>query len=96
MKSYTPNPNAQGGRAFCTRTILLSTLVEVARVSATPDWGAETRPSMAIAESIEGFKEQELRMSCVMAQVGTAGNILQAHADLNVCSSTAGSSPPPF
>lgn len=68
LKSYTPNPNAQGGRAFCTRTILLSTLVEVARVSATPDWGAETRPSMAIAESIEGFKEQELRMSCVMAQ----------------------------
>ncbi|KAG8945436.1 hypothetical protein FRC04_000811 [Tulasnella sp. 424] len=68
LESYAPNPNAQGGRAFCTRTILLSTLVEVARVSATPDWGAEARPSMAIAESIEGLKEQELRMSCVMAQ----------------------------
>ncbi|KAG8945437.1 hypothetical protein FRC04_000812 [Tulasnella sp. 424] len=68
LESYAPNPNAQGGRAFCTRTILLSTLVEVARVSATPDWGAEARPSMAIAESIEGLKEPELRMSCVMAQ----------------------------
>ncbi|KAG8910577.1 hypothetical protein FRC01_006250 [Tulasnella sp. 417] len=68
LKNSAPTSAVQDARACCTRTILLLTLIEVARASATPDWGAEIRPAIAIAESISRLKEQELIMSCVMTQ----------------------------